>query len=628
MMSNINNAHLDRCCNPYQSFGVVNHKGKDLRTLSKSLKRKFPDVPENARICWECRRKNYGSDVNSGNPKESENELDEIQLSQDMDCEEISPAIVRSEREIELEDMLIDLKEKFASLSTNDPLKLRILTVVPKTWSANKISEEFGCSWQFAKKAKELRVAKGIFADTTLKAGKPLPNSTVENVVNFYSSDENSRIMPGKKDVVSVKNEEGRCLKQKRLLLLDLKGLFRLHKETYPDFAVSFSKFAQLRPKECVLAGGSGTHSVCVCTIHQNCKLMLEAINITKLTEDSESPITNYKDCLQRITCTNPSENCFLCECDKCPRIEDFSQYVQTLLESKNIHHVQFSAWTGTDRSTLQTRIVSAEEFVEELSNKLLLLKPHSFLSKQQSQFFKDKKDNLDDGEVLVVLDFSENYKYIAQDASQAFHFNNTQCTVFPVVYYYKENSEIKHKSLVFLSDSTRHDTAAVYTIQKMLIPHLKENVDVKKIIYFSDGAKQHFKNKFQMINLIHHEEDFGVKADWSVHTTAHGKAASDGIGALFKREAARNSLLCQPSDAILSADKLVKWGENYFSSIKIFFYSQKMHEKVERFLKRRFDKAPAVPQILKNHCFIVQNNKKLLIKRYSNAITGNTLTY
>lgn len=114
--------------------------------------------------------------------------------------------------------------------------------------------------------------------------------------------------------------------------------------------------------------------------------------------------------------------------------------------------------------------------------------------------------------EVLIVLDFSENYKYIVQDVSQAFYFNNTQCTVFPVIYYYKKNSELKHMSLVFLSDSTHHDTAAIYTEQKLLISHVKEGLHVKKIIYFSDGAKQHFKNKFQMVNLIHHEEDFSVK--------------------------------------------------------------------------------------------------------------------
>lgn len=108
--------------------------------------------------------------------------------------------------------------------------------------------------------------------------------------------------MPGVKDVVSVKNDNGRSLIQKRLLLLNLKGLHTTFTETHPEFPVSFSKFAQLRPKHCILAGASGTHSVCVCTIHENCKLLLDSINIAKLTASSNYPIVDYKDCLQK-TC-------------------------------------------------------------------------------------------------------------------------------------------------------------------------------------------------------------------------------------------------------------------------------------------------------------------------------------
>lgn len=78
---------------------------------------------------------------------------------------------------------------------------------------------------------------------------------------------------------------------------------------------VGFSKFAQLHPRQFILAGSSGTR-VCVCTIHQNCKLMLDAVNIKKLTEKSEKPICDYKDCLQQIICTNPSEECSLGECE------------------------------------------------------------------------------------------------------------------------------------------------------------------------------------------------------------------------------------------------------------------------------------------------------------------------
>lgn len=86
--------------------------------------------------------------------------------------------------------------------------------------------------------------------------------------------------MLGMKDVISVKNNEGRDLIQKRLLLSDLRALYDICSKCYPDCSISFSKFAQLRPNytnHCILAGVSGTHSVCVCMIHQNCKLMIDS---------------------------------------------------------------------------------------------------------------------------------------------------------------------------------------------------------------------------------------------------------------------------------------------------------------------------------------------------------------
>ncbi|EFN71276.1 hypothetical protein EAG_00172, partial [Camponotus floridanus] len=97
---------------------------------------------------------------------------------------------------------------------------------------------------------------------------------------------------------------------QKRLLLSDLRGLYDIYSKCHPDCPVSFSKFAQLRPKHCILAGANGTHSVCVCTIHQNCKLMIDSVNLNNLTKDSNVILHDYKDCLRQIVCKNPDENC------------------------------------------------------------------------------------------------------------------------------------------------------------------------------------------------------------------------------------------------------------------------------------------------------------------------------
>lgn len=62
--------------------------------------------------------------------------------------------------------------------------------------------------------------------------------------------------MPGQKDYMSVKDlSENRIQKQKKLILCNLKEAYVLFKQKHPDNKIGFSKFAELRPKHCILAG-------------------------------------------------------------------------------------------------------------------------------------------------------------------------------------------------------------------------------------------------------------------------------------------------------------------------------------------------------------------------------------
>ena len=125
----------------------------------------------------------------------------------------------------------------------------------------------------------------------------------------------------------------------------------------------------------------------------------------------------------------------------------------------------------------------------------------------------------------------------------------------------------------------------------------------------------------------VHHLEDFGIEAEWNFSATAHGKSSFDGVGAIFKREAYRASLIAKANESILNVHALLKWGKEHFKNIYVAFFSKTDHNKMTRKLNKRFNDAPAVPQILKNHGFIVSrknNQKKVLITRCSGAKNGN----
>ena len=59
------------------------------------------------------------------------------------------------------------------------------------------------------------------------------------------------------------------------------------------------------------------------------------------------------------------------------------------------------------------------------------------------------------------------------QDEVLGFHWNNSQCTLHPVVTYYQVNDELKNIFCCLISDDRKH-VALVYQIQKSILADLK----------------------------------------------------------------------------------------------------------------------------------------------------------
>ena len=156
--------------------------------------------------------------------------------------------------------------------------------------------------------------------------------------------------MSGKKDFVSVRQGEQRVHIQKRLVLSSLKEVYQLFKDRFP---VGFSKFAELRPKHCILAGASGTHSVCVCTIHQNVKLMMLGVKLPDLTAQSDIPLSTYHNCLAQITYMQPTPTYMLFGC--LHFLSCITKDLIAIMDDNMIDNVVFKQWMSVDRSTLET---------------------------------------------------------------------------------------------------------------------------------------------------------------------------------------------------------------------------------------------------------------------------------
>ena len=92
-------------------------------------------------------------------------------------------------------------------------LQLQLLTIVPSEWGRKEIEYYFGCTEHQAKQAILLRDKFGVLARPQFFSGnKPIENSVIEKVIDFYESDKITRQSSNKRDTVKINSPHYTCL--------------------------------------------------------------------------------------------------------------------------------------------------------------------------------------------------------------------------------------------------------------------------------------------------------------------------------------------------------------------------------------------------------------------------------
>ena len=167
-------------------------------------------------------------------------------------------------------------------------------------------------------------------------------------------------------------------------------------------------------------------------------------------------------------------------------------EYVELKFQEYDIEEdITYSQWDRTDRTILRAQTTPVDEFIELLVYQIDNLSKHSFITKSQPQYLKVRKEEIDEETCIILLDFAENYHFIVHDEVQGYHWNKYQCTLHPVVIYYKDQQNpLIHKSICILSDNLDHDTSFVHELQRLVCNFIQETLpQIKHIEYWSDGC-------------------------------------------------------------------------------------------------------------------------------------------
>ena len=108
---------------------------------------------------------------------------------------------------------------------------------------------------------------------------------------------------------------------------------------------------------------------------------------------------------------------------------------------------------------------------------------------KEQFRNVRDLKQKLPKNEMIVQMDFAENFVCRSSDEVQSAYLGQVSVTLHPVVVYYrKDDDTLAHSSFVIVSDELQHTASTVCSFIDTLTPKFMVLPGLRKVHYWTDS--------------------------------------------------------------------------------------------------------------------------------------------
>lgn len=382
-----------------------------------------------------------------------------------------------------------------------------------------------------------------------------LPQPTVDLVHDWYTSGEIAREVPCKKKVTKEKDTAGQVhIGPQYCMTVTLKEAYELFKHQHPNLPIGYTSFCKLKPKQ-VKRVSETSRRTCLCQTCCNIALKLEGLkNFSANKEDLKEKmktITSKREFADLTLCKyddKPDPLCLKRQCTKCcpamltSHFDDVQVHKDDTLEWAHWEYVLMNDVGEKSKRVLAciNKKTTMAEFLLQCEKELESFPAHIFEAVwQQSQINQCIGNYVTDQNVMVVMDFAENFRVFYKDEVQSAFFEPTQISIHPMMYYYKDADKklVKH-ALIAISDDLRHDASAVKHFEQAAVDHLSEQgMQIKSLHIWSDGCAAQYKGKNAFFDLT--EQKIPVTHNFFV--TSHGKSVCDGLGAVVKNMAYRH---------------------------------------------------------------------------------------
>lgn len=405
------------------------------------------------------------------------------------------------------------------------------------------------------KRMRLLKTDKGSGMHRKLSAAKSKEKGEWQDRVREYvCSDELSRQMPNKRDVIKV---DGVSTAKKHLLCTKRQA-FAQFVEKFPTYPYKYTTFCKSIPKF-IKKMNMNDRRVCVC---MKCFNISEKIRpLSRIAVKCGHPAMTLRSLYKESVCSDYERFPKLpCVESKCPQCKDvLSQKKTTLVLQNQSTQVLYTQWeqinskyTNSKGELIERKAWKQVDHKEDfptvynrVCEEMKDIKGHLFRNDFQYYQHQQLIQNLPLDHAVAYGDFSQNYLLAPNDEIEAAHYATPQVTIHPwyllrhAVDSTLELPKIKKEAIVIVSNYLKHDVNSVYNFTLKLLAHMEkypEKVALPAVVHrITDNCGFEYKCKKAFGHLYSLEDTMGVKFIYHYSEPGHGKGPHDGIGATVK---------------------------------------------------------------------------------------------
>lgn len=448
---------------------------------------------------------------------------------------------------------------------------------------------------------------------------KDLDEEEKQWLIDFLSRADLTYTNPGRKDNVYIGKVDGeKVFKQKLYLLWNIKDVLNIAngsgKIKVPDtFFHKFEKeltFSQLydflKAHKEYAFNKNIPHGFCLCEICENATLLAKALN-----KVLENPIpSNPHDLVEKFACNLSLKKCASSQCEQCstfdfgPRKSDSHSESSSSSSSEKDSaddDIQYFCWTTIEKRITKAKFsLGFEDAVALMKEKIKILKEHISVKRIQFSAYVQQKQDLTAADLLVHVDFAENYKNDQQDEIQSAYFGHQSFSLFTsCCYFLDEEQKLDHKSIVVITESSDHNRITSMSSLKQVVEIAEEWTKRKfhRLIVWSDGMGSQFRSRF-VFKILSATILVDKSLSWFYNERHHGKGPMDGVGGtlknvVFRKVKSNKAVIYNPKEFAEAASQFVP------SVITVYMPSESEITEPEG-----IEAASPIPETLKIHKF------------------------